>query len=217
MKPVVGSTASFSNTKPSRSYQRQALIFTRAAQPDFVRKPRPRESKQLTSEIAALVVRCHEQLVEIAFAKMQCEHHGELSFVRDEEAPSRFRFPSAPARATSPAGSCWPVRDRSKPSSPSRLARLRHIRRAARGGSGAAAWMPFEGLLPIFAILPDRCNAPIGVNKRAALRAALRLVVRRKIRRDRIDPRSLPWSRPRRNPSRISPWHPQPHRPRRKR
>lgn len=47
----------------------------------LIRKPRPGESEQLASEIAALVVGCHEQLIEIAFAKKQREHRGELSLM----------------------------------------------------------------------------------------------------------------------------------------
>src|SRR6478735_3830604 len=103
--PVIGSTSSFSNTKPSRSYQRQAFsFFTHTAQRNFMRQMLSRESEQPSAEVLALIFRGDEQLVEIEFGQMQRQHRRKLPVVvGDKEAPASL-YLERNARATSPAG-----------------------------------------------------------------------------------------------------------------
>ena len=99
-----------------------------------------RESEQPSAEVLALIFRGDEQLVEIEFGQMQRQHRRKLPVVvGDKEAPASL-YLERNARATSPAGNCLPLRDRSKPSCPSRRGRFRHIRRCGRDGSLVAAF-----------------------------------------------------------------------------
>src|ERR1700748_3542387 len=70
------------------------LVLTHAAKMNFVGQMRSREGEQTPTERTALIGGRYEQLVEITFRQVQCEHRGERTgVVGDEQAPAVFDFP----------------------------------------------------------------------------------------------------------------------------
>ena len=69
MRPVVGSICFLLEHKAFALVPAPGLfVLAHAAQPDFIRQLLPREGEQLPPETVALILRRHEQLVEIAVA-----------------------------------------------------------------------------------------------------------------------------------------------------
>ena len=107
--PVIGSTCSFSNTKPSRSYQRQAFSFSRTQRSEISSGSCCRvKASNCRPRPGALIFRRDEQLVEIALGQMQRQHRREhAAVVGDEKAPAFFdlhRNPRAQLRQQKIAG-----------------------------------------------------------------------------------------------------------------
>ena len=190
--PVIGEISSFSNTKPSRSYQRQAFSFSRTQRSQIssgkccrvkASSVRPMSGPDIPARRTIGRDACW---ADAAPASPQAARHR-----RRRRGSSRSRFPSVPARAISQqevAGRPSPVETQlsiqTRATSSYSSARAGRIGRRHRTDHRTIR----------------HCGGGASMNttkQKGGLKAALFVSLSvAEIRRDRSGPRSSPWSRP---------------------